>query len=88
MIRQLVMASVLVAATVVGVAMGDHHEKAPGPATTQSSAPVNKFCAVMKEHDADPEVFVIHEGKKIAFCCKDCIDPFKEDPAKYLRELK
>jgi YHS domain-containing protein len=36
----------------------------------------------------DPEVFVEHEGRKINFCCKSCIEEFKKDPAKYLTKLE
>lgn len=35
----------------------------------------------------DKDVFVEHEGKKVYFCCEGCIEPFKEDPAKYMAQL-
>lgn len=37
---------------------------------------------------ADTTVFVIHEGKKIYFCCDGCIPDFLEDPNKYLETLE
>ena len=46
-------------------------------------APVNKNCAVMQAHEADKAVTTTHNGKTYAFCCEDCIDTFKKDPAKY-----
>lgn len=51
----------------------------------QASAgqPVNKNCAVEQEHPADSKVTYTHDGKVFAFCCEDCIDAFKKDPAKY-----
>lgn len=59
------------------------------PATQPSAgAPVNKFCAVVPGDPIDPTVFIMHEGKKIAFCCSDCIDEFKKNPAKYLKDMK
>jgi YHS domain-containing protein len=36
----------------------------------------------------DPNVFVTHEGKKVYFCCKDCIPKFEKEPAKYMTKLK
>jgi YHS domain-containing protein len=79
-----------------GVAIGgDAKDKGneKGPATTQSAADlkmVNKYCAVMGEdkHEVDPEVFVIYEGKKVGFCCKDCIEPFEKNPKKYMKDLQ
>lgn len=35
----------------------------------------------------DPYV-IVHEGQEIKFCCDACEPTFKEDPAKYLAELK
>lgn len=75
----------LIAAT--GVSVADHHEK-PGPATTQAAGPINKFCAIEQEHPIDPEVVIEYQGKIVGFCCKDCIDEFKKDPEKYLKNIK
>ena len=29
-----------------------------------------------------------YQGTEIRFCCHDCIESFKQDPAKYLAKLK
>ena len=63
------------------------------PATRPSTqpaaiAPVNKFCPILPTDPVDPAVFVMHEGKKIAFCCADCIGEFRKEPAKYMATLK
>lgn len=59
------------------------------PATQPAAdAMVNKFCAVVPGDPVDPTVFIMHEGKKIGFCCSDCIDEFKKEPAKYLKNMK
>ena len=61
------------------------------PATTQAKAagPVNKFCAVEgKGHDVDPKVTYVYKGKTIGFCCADCIDEFKKDPEKYVKNME
>ncbi|HEV8290496.1 MAG TPA: YHS domain-containing protein [Tepidisphaeraceae bacterium] len=68
------------------VIAADAKKDAKKPATqptTQPSKPVNKFCAVEQEHDADPKVTYSWNGKTYAFCCKDCIDEFKKNPEKY-----
>lgn len=88
MFKHLMFSTVLMAGLVAAVAVGrDHHEQ-KGPATTQSSEMVNKFCAVEQEHPVDPKVFVIYKGQKVGFCCKDCIEPFEKDPEKYMKDLK
>jgi YHS domain-containing protein len=52
------------------------------------SKPVNKFCPIEKENEVDPKVTTTYEGKVVAFCCADCIDKFKADPKKYMKDLK
>lgn len=48
------------------------------------SAEATSLCPVtgMK---ADESVFLVHNGKKIHFCCANCKKPFAENPEKYLR---
>lgn len=60
------------------------------PATQASAAltVANQYCAVMSDHKIDPAVTVAHDGKKIGFCCEDCIPEFKKEPAKYLAAMK
>ena len=58
------------------------------PPSTQKSEAINKFCAVMQEHEADPKVIYEYKEKKVAFCCPDCIDEFKKDPEKYMKTIK
>ena len=43
----------------------------------------NKMCPVMPEDAADKEKFAVYEGKKVYFCCDDCISTFEKDPKKY-----
>src|SRR5207302_5878648 len=57
------------------------------PATTQPA--INKFCAVEGgDHTVDPDVWVMYKGKKIGFCCKDCIKEFESDSDAYMEKLK
>ncbi len=68
---------------------------ASGPAQLPGSEPVdvaNTFCPVMKvvkgkDEETKPDMFVIHDGKKIRLCCKDCIPVFQENPARFMAAL-
>ncbi len=56
---------------------------------TQASAkPINTHCAVDKGDEIDPKVTYLYQGKVIGFCCEKCIDDFKKDPDKYMKDLK
>ena len=48
--------------------------------------PINAKCPVQGE-DIDPDVTTTYKGKTVAFCCKDCIDEFKKDPEKYMKQI-
>ena len=87
--------SAMVAVLVGGGAVvwaADDKPKTPTtkPATTQPAGkPVNKFCAVEgKGHDVDPKITTDYKGKKIGFCCADCVDEFKKDPEKYVKKME
>jgi YHS domain-containing protein len=56
------------------------------PAETQSAI-TQKICPVMGGK-INPTVYTDHEGKRIYFCCPECIDTFKKDPAKYLAKMR
>ena len=60
-------------------------ETADTSAEQQSNAgtPVNEYCAVDQQHPADAKITYTHDGKTFAFCCEDCIDTFKKEPAQY-----
>lgn len=59
------------------------------PSTTAPAKPINKFCAVEGgDHEVDPKVTTVYQGKTIGFCCRDCIDEFNKDPEKYMKKLK
>jgi YHS domain-containing protein len=48
--------------------------------------PINAKCPVQGE-DIDPKVTTAYKGKTIAFCCESCIDDFKKDPEKYMKQI-
>lgn len=59
---------------------GHNHDEAAAGAIEQ------KVCPVMGG-DIDKNVFLVHEGKKVYFCCPGCEDAFKADPEKYMSKL-
>jgi YHS domain-containing protein len=34
------------------------------------------------------EIYADYEGKRVYFCCEGCIDVFKKDPKKYVKQLE
>jgi YHS domain-containing protein len=44
-------------------------------------------CPVSGEKLKDKSVYTDYQGRRIAFCCENCIGPFNEDPGKYLHKL-
>lgn len=59
---------------------------------TQESASADEaeiaqtVCPVMAG-PIDKSIYVVHEGRKVYFCCQMCVDTFKTDPVKYLEKL-
>jgi YHS domain-containing protein len=58
------------------------------PGGPVSWAPVNKHCAVERDNEVDARITIMHAGRTIGFCCKDCVKDFRKDPQKYLAGLK
>lgn len=48
---------------------------------------VNKMCPVTTEEPVDPNYWVMHEGRKIGFCCKRCKTQFRADAGSFLENL-
>jgi YHS domain-containing protein/mono/diheme cytochrome c family protein len=48
--------------------------------------PVNDKCPVSGA-DIDAKFFVLHEGKRVAFCCGKCKAKFEKDPAAFAAKL-
>jgi YHS domain-containing protein len=34
------------------------------------------------------QFFADYQGKRVYFCCEDCPETFKKDPAKYIKQLE
>ena len=58
------------------------------PVTQASAKAINTHCAVDKGDEIDPKVTYLYQGKVVGFCCEKCIDEFKKDPDKYMKDLK
>jgi len=57
-----------------------------GLAATDGPYPL-KTCVVTDEDlGKEPYVFT-HNGKTVKLCCKDCLDKFNAEPAKYMTKL-
>jgi YHS domain-containing protein len=62
---------------------GHHHEMKESGSHDQVT---NKTCPVSGD-EVDPAVSTTYKGKKVYFCCKDCIDDFLKEPEKYRHKL-
>jgi len=60
------------------------------PAGEQMKAPESNAqtnCPVMGGK-INKDIYADHDGKRVYFCCADCVDTFKKDPAKYIKKLE
>jgi len=44
-------------------------------------------CPIM-DNDISKKIYVDYQCKRIYLCCEGCIDPVKNDPEKYIKELE
>ncbi len=54
------------------------------PGFQPRSSPASALTCPVSGKPAQKEVSYEYQGKTIHFCCKDCLEPFKKDPEKYL----
>ena len=81
-----VLAFAVYASTSVADEKKDDKPAASKPAT--QAAIVNKKCPITGE-DIDPKgKTVTYQGKRVGFCCDDCIEKFEKNPEKYMKDLK
>lgn len=71
---RLLLAAVLLAALVP-------HAPAADPAPTNAQCPVMPHLAAVAEHRAE------YHGRTVYFCCEECVEKFKQNPAAYLAVL-
>ena len=61
--------------------------EAPAKKEDAKNKPINAKCPLMDGEDIDPKVTTAYKGKTVAFCCESCIDDFKKDPEKYMKQI-
>jgi YHS domain-containing protein len=44
-------------------------------------------CPVMDGNPIDKNVFTEYKGQKVYFCCPACVEKFKAEPEKYVKDL-
>ena len=65
----------------------DEHGASVAPSATPSqTAGAQTKCPVMGL-PIDKSAFVDHDGKRVYFCCPNCVATFKADPEKYLSKM-
>lgn len=60
---------------------------APAEPATPTEALTNEKCPVSGE-PVNPQVSTEYNGKKVYFCCEDCVEKFKADPEKYMAVIE
>mgnify|MGYP001566155610 CR=1 FL=1 len=65
----------------------EHAATTTEPAKEAASAAIEQTICPVMEMKIDKNVFVEYKGKKVYFCCPDCIDKFKAEPEKYAAKL-
>ncbi len=66
----------------------EHPAMTAEPAKEAASAAIEQtMCPVMDGMKINKNVFTEYKGKKVYFCCLDCIDKFKAEPEKYAAKL-
>ena len=81
--------TILTAALLTGLAAGTFSTHAADKDKKPKPYPLDK-CIVTDEklgEHGKPYVFT-HEQQEIKLCCKDCLEDFKKEPAKYLKKIE
>ena len=60
-----------------GCGKGEQDQAQAGPQT---------MCPVMGGQ-INKSTYVDHQGKRVYFCCADCVKTFKADPGKYMKKM-
>ncbi|MHB8067844.1 MAG: YHS domain-containing protein [Desulfobaccales bacterium] len=60
---------------------------APPPLIEPAAGKTQAACPV-QGGKINKDLYVDYQGQRVYFCCPACIDIFKKDPEKYLREMR
>jgi YHS domain-containing protein len=55
---------------------------------TVQKVEVNQTICPVMGGEINKEVYADYNGKRIYFCCQDCLSTFKNDPEKYMKKLE
>ncbi|MEJ2701835.1 MAG: YHS domain-containing protein [Sedimentisphaerales bacterium] len=65
----------------------DHAAMAKEAADTETASTTEQTICPVMGNPINKDVFVEYKGKKVYFCCPDCVEKFKADPEKYVAKL-
>ncbi|MHC4859562.1 MAG: YHS domain-containing protein, partial [Planctomycetota bacterium] len=57
------------------------------PALAADEELTNRTCPVMKGEEVDPDLHLDYKGRRVYFCCEDCVERFRNDPERYVVNL-
>lgn len=91
-------AAIAVVALLVATGCGgkhDHSSHSHGSAASESAAttgakpyPLSKCIVTDEAFDHGKPYTFVHKGQEIKLCCKDCLEDFNKEPAKYLNRIE
>jgi YHS domain-containing protein len=76
-------AMIIVIALAVGLLFSGYGSAADSPGKGKPQT----LCPVMAGK-IDKNVYTDYQGKRIYFCCSGCIDDFKKNPDKYMKQME
>ena len=65
----------------------DGGSKSKDEEAKKAEAKFQTTCPVSGEK-INKAVHADHQGKRVYFCCADCVEPFRKDPDKYIQKLE
>lgn len=83
--KEKIMAMIL--ALVLGFSLSGAGWAAPPPPLDLAASKTQTACPV-QGGKINKDLYVDYQGQRVYFCCPACIDIFKKDPEKYLREMR
>jgi len=76
-------AMIIVITLAVGLLFSGYGSAADSPGKGKPQV----LCPVMGG-ETDKNVYTDYQGKRIYFCCSGCIDDFKKNPDKYMKQME
>jgi YHS domain-containing protein len=78
---------VALALAAVGILAGCDQKGAKEEGPAAPTAQAQTTCPVMGGK-IDKTIFADYEGKRVYFCCPDCVKTFNKEPQKYVKKLE